>query len=163
MRAMEPSPPTLQLRTARDGDAAKIAQCYAASCKAAFPFAPLAAAPAELAAWAQALVAQCQVRIAIETGHVVGFIAVAERSDGPWIDKLHVHPARLRRGVGSTLLQVALMRLSGTVRLYTFEDNRVGRRFCERYGFTAVAFGDGSSNDSHLPDVLYERAAAPLT
>jgi GNAT superfamily N-acetyltransferase len=160
MRRMEVSPPTLQLRLARPADVAKIAQCYVASCKALLPFAPLGRSEAEVAGWLGGTVmARSNITVAIESGAVVGFIAVARRPDCDWIDLLHVHPARLRRGVGSTLLQVALMRLTGTVRLYTYEENRGGRKFCERYGFAAVAFGDGSSNESGDPDVLYERAA----
>lgn len=160
MRRMEQSPPTLQLRGARPVDAVKVAQCYLASCKALLPFAPVTRSEAEITAWLRdEVIPGTTLTLAIETGAVVGFIAVARRSDGDWIELLHVHPARLRRGVGSTLLQVALMRLSDTVRLYTFEENRVGRRFCERYGFRAVAFGDGSSNRSGQPDVLYERPA----
>ena len=69
---------------------------------------------------------------------------------------MSVHPARWRRGVGSTLLHLALSRARGPVRLYTFEPNRVARRFFERHGFTAIGFGDGSTNESRCPDVLYE-------
>ena len=90
---------------------------------------------------------------------VVGFIAVAQRNEGAWIEQLYVHPNHIRRDVGSTLLYLALARLKGPVHLYTFEANKGARKFFERYGFTAIAFGDGSSNDAGCPDVLYERAA----
>ena len=52
---------------------------------------------------------------------------------------------------------IALNRLHGTIRVYTFEPNRGARRFYERHGFSAIAFGDGSNNESRCPDVLYER------
>jgi len=159
---MEPSPPTLQLRAARAADATKVAQCYLASRKMLAAIAPLSRSDDMVERWVrEELIPKHQVTTAIESGGVVGFIAVRSQPDGDWIDQLYVHPARLRRGIGSTLLQVALMRLEGTVRLYTFEENRGARKFFERYGFKAVAIGDGSSNDSGRPDVLYERAATP--
>ena len=101
------------------------------------------------------------VTVALESGAVLGFIALSEREGSHWVDQLYVHPARLRRGVGSTLLQLQLGRLQGTVRLYTFEPNRGARSFYERHGFKPLGFGDGSNNESRCPDVLYERQAQP--
>ena len=43
------------------------------------------------------------------------------------------------------------------LRLYTFARNAGARRFYERHGFVAVAFGDGSANEEGEPDVRYER------
>jgi hypothetical protein len=43
------------------------------------------------------------------------------------------------------------------LRLYTFQCNQGARRFYERHGFIAVAFGDGSSNEEGEPDIRYER------
>jgi RimJ/RimL family protein N-acetyltransferase len=43
------------------------------------------------------------------------------------------------------------------LRLYTFQCNEGARRFYERNGFTAVAFGDGSGNEEGEPDIRYER------
>ncbi|HRD85554.1 MAG TPA: GNAT family N-acetyltransferase [Rubrivivax sp.] len=158
---MRPSPPTLQIRAARAADAARVARCFLASRKLLLGIAPLHRTDEQVAQWVQdSLLPSTTVSIAVESGAVVGFIALAERMDGPWIDQLYVHPARLRRGIGSTLLQVTLMRLKGAVRLYTFKENHNARQFFERYGFTPIAFGDGSSNESGSPDVLYEREAA---
>jgi hypothetical protein len=41
--------------------------------------------------------------------------------------------------------------------LYTFKRNAGARRFYERNGFVAMAFGDGSGNEAHEPDVRYAR------
>jgi ribosomal protein S18 acetylase RimI-like enzyme len=49
-----------------------------------------------------------------------------------------------------------LARLPRPVRLYTFAANTGARRFYERYGFVAIAYGDGSHNEERTPDVLYE-------
>ena len=41
------------------------------------------------------------------------------------------------------------------MRLYAFQQNEAARRFYERHGFVAIAFGDGSTNEERCPDVLY--------
>lgn len=158
---MVPDPPTLQIRGARLSDAARVARCYLASRQTLLPYAPLPHTDAEVLAWvSDVLLPAGGVTVALEAGTVVGFIAVSARADGSWIDQLYVHPARCRRGVGSTLLHLALSRLPAPIRLYTFEPNRGARGFYERHGFSAVAFGDGSNNESQCPDVLYERRHA---
>lgn len=160
---MQPSPPTLQIRGARVSDAARVASCYLASRKTMLDYAPLPHTDAEVLTWTHdVLLPTGNVTVALESGVVMGLIAVTTRLDGHWIDHLYVHPAHVRRGVGSTLLQLALNRLQGTIRLYTFEPNRGARRFYERHGFAAVGFGDGSNNESRCPDVLYERQSTAL-
>lgn len=161
---MQLDPPTLQIRGARLLDSAKLARCYLASRRTLLDYAPLPHSDAEVLAWIKdTLLPTGGVTLALESGTVVGFIALAQRDDATWIDQLYVHPARTRRGIGSTLLHLALSRRQGPVRLYTFEPNRGARRFYERHGFVAIGFGDGSGNESHCPDVLYERQAeAPV-
>jgi len=158
---MQADPPTLQIRGARLADAPRVAGCYLASRKTLAPYAPLRRSDGEVQAWvAEVLLPRGGVTVALEAGAVVGLVAVATRADGHWIDQLYVHPARWRRGVGSTLLHLALSRLQGPVRLHTFEPNRVARKFYERHGFSAIGFGDGSNNESGCPDVLYERLSS---
>lgn len=150
-------PPTLQIRGARLSDAARVTTCYLASRKTLLPYAPLPHTDAQVLAWVtDTLLPSGGVAVALESGAVVGFVAVSLRADGHWIDQLYVHPARWRRGVGATLLHLAQSRMKGPVRLYTFEPNRAARKFYERHGFTAIGFGDGSNNESRCPDVLYE-------
>jgi putative acetyltransferase len=62
---------------------------------------------------------------------VVGFIAVA----GTHLDQLFVDPDHQKRGIGARLLAAALQRTPAVLTLDVFEENRVGRRFYERYGF----------------------------
>lgn len=159
---MEASPPTLQIRGARVSDAARVTRCYLASRKTLLPYAPLPHDDADVMAWVHdVLLPTGGVTVALESGAVLGLIAISQREGSHWVDQLYVHPARLRRGVGGTLLQLQLGRLQGTVRLYCFEPNRGARAFYERHGFKAIGFGDGSNNESHCPDVLYERQAQP--
>jgi GNAT superfamily N-acetyltransferase len=162
MQCMQLDPPTLQIRGARLADAERVTRCYLAARHTLDSYAPLPHADADVLTWvADVLLPTQGVTVALEGGAVVGFIAVSARADGVWVDQLYVHPARWRQGIGSTLLHVALQRVKGPVRLYTFEANRLARRFYERCGFAAVAFGDGSNNESRSPDVLYERVTVP--
>ena len=82
---------------------------------------------------------------------LAGFIAF---HDG-WIDHLYVLPSAQRRGVGSTLLEVAQREMS-SARLWTFQRNLPARTFYERRGFTLVDKTDGSQNEEREPDALYE-------
>jgi hypothetical protein len=45
------------------------------------------------------------------------------------------------------------------VKLFCFQANKGARRFYERHGFVAEAFGEGSANEEGLPDILYVRRA----
>ena len=156
---MELDPPTLQIRGARPADALRVARCYLASRRTLSDYAPLPHTDAEVVLWVKdVLLPGGGVTLALESGTVVGFIALAQRDGAHWVDQLYVHPARMRRGIGSTLLHLALSHREGPVRLYTFEPNRGARRFYERHGFMAIGFGDGSGNESRCPDVLYERS-----
>ncbi|MFO1328797.1 MAG: GNAT family N-acetyltransferase [Rubrivivax sp.] len=158
---MELDPPTLQIRGARPADALRVARCYLPSRRTLSDYAPLPHTDADVITWMKdRLLPTGGVTLALESGHVVGFIALSVRDDATWVDQLYVHPARMRRGIGSTLLHLALSRRDGPVRLYTFEPNRGARRFYERHGFAAIGFGDGSGNESRCPDVLYERLVA---
>ena len=153
-------PPTLHFRGARLSDAARVARCYLASRRHLGAFTTQPAGDGEVEAWVtSSLLPTGGVMVALEAGAVVGFIAVSERDDGLWVDELHVHPLRLRRGIGSMLLHLALSRREGPVRLYTLEPNRAARRFYEGHGFAVVGLGESSANDSRYPDVLYERHA----
>ena len=81
--------------------------------------------------------------------------------DGAWLMQLYVKPGWTGRGIGTNLLREALADAAfatPVLRLYTFSRNEGARRFYERHGFVAVAFGDGSGNQEGEPDVRYERS-----
>jgi ribosomal protein S18 acetylase RimI-like enzyme len=97
------------------------------------------------------------VRLADAAGEIVGFAA----RDGAWLMQLYVKPGWTGRGIGSNLLREILADAAfatPVLRLYTFARNEGARRFYERHGFAAVAFGDGSANQEGEPDVRYERS-----
>ena len=99
---------------------------------------------------------QRSIRIAEQDGEIVGFAA----RDGAWLEHLYVKVGFTGRGIGSELLQVVMSEaklVTPVLRLYAFQCNEGARRFYERHGFAAVAFGDGSDNEEREPDVRYER------
>lgn len=80
-----------------------------------------------------------------------GFIAL---SPG-WIEKLYILPAHHGRGIGRQLVDFAK---SGEpdLRLWTFTANTRARRFYEANGFIRIHETDGTGNEEHEPDVLYQ-------
>jgi GNAT superfamily N-acetyltransferase len=94
--------------------------------------------------------------VAVENGEVIGMMALVRGEGIGWIEQLYLHPAAVAQGVGTRLLERAKRELGAPIRLYTFQANAGARRFYERHGFRALAFGDGSGNEEGCPDVLYE-------
>ncbi|WP_224588837.1 GNAT family N-acetyltransferase [Mesorhizobium sp. CA14] len=89
-----------------------------------------------------------QVTVVATDGRIVGFIAVNEA----WVDQFYLDPAWTGQGIGTRLLATDGMPL---VKLHCFQVNTGARRFYERHGFRAEAFGDGSVNEEGLPDIRY--------
>jgi ribosomal protein S18 acetylase RimI-like enzyme len=77
------------------------------------------------------------VRVALDGDRLVGFCA----SNAEWVSQLHVRVEYIGQGIGSRLLDVAKQHSAGGLWLYTFARNTNARRFYERRGVVAVAFG----------------------
>ncbi len=150
-------------RRAVASDAEEIAAVYLASRRAFVAFAPLAHSADEVRLWvAEELIPGGGVTVATRgagEGPVIGMLAVSRGDDAGWIDQLYLLPSAVRRGLGAQLLDQAKAALGSPIRLYTFQENSGARRFYERHGFRAIAFGDGSGNEENCPDVLYEWTA----
>jgi GNAT superfamily N-acetyltransferase len=147
----------IRIRPAQAADAHAIADVLLASRKTYVAFAPLVHPDAAVRSWIRhTLVPSGGVSVAVEADRIVGMMAVTLEGNCGWIDQLYVHPSRVACGIGSALLTQGLMHLPRPVRLYTFAENQGARRFYERHGFVAIAFGDGSDNEEGQPDVLYE-------
>jgi len=76
------------------------------------------------------------------------------------IDQLYVHPKWQNGGIGQRLLQLAKERRPRLIQLHTFQANLGARRFYERHRFKPIDFTDGTNNEEHQPDVLYEWTSA---
>jgi putative acetyltransferase len=94
--------------------------------------------------------ADCAVWGAVDEA-VVGFIALREG----WIDQLYVLPLWQGQGVGQALMLVAKAAWP-RLQLWTFQRNTLARRFYEKQGFAEVINSDGSRNEEHEPDVMYQ-------
>jgi GNAT superfamily N-acetyltransferase len=150
------------LRPATPDDASGVADVYLASRRVLLPFAPLAHPPDEVRKWiAEVLLPAGGVTVATVQKEIVGMMALSRRDEADWITHLYLHPKATGHGIGSRLLARALEELGPRIRLYTFQENMPARRFYERHGFQAIAFGDGSGNEERCPDVLYELNRTP--
>ena len=151
--------PPVELRPARAGDAEAIADVLLASRKAYLPYLPSLRSDDNIRAWVRDTVMRTEtLTVAVAGKAVVGFVALRDGEDMAWITHLYLLPSHVGQGIGSRLLARALTGQRRPVRLYTFQQNRGARRFYERHGFVAIAFGDGSENEERCPDVLYELA-----
>lgn len=155
----------IQLRPARVADAAAICEVYLTSRKVTQPYTRLVHSDAEVLQWiGEELIPREEVSVAEVDGVIVGMMALTRDAQYGWIDQLYLHPDWTGHGIGSLFVEQAKVRLGngpgspagGAIRLFTFQENTGARRFYERHGFKAIAFGDGSGNEEGTPDVLYE-------
>ena len=101
------------------------------------------------------LIASTQVWIVEQNSVIIGMMAIAEEQKFNWIEQLYVLPQATEQGAGSLLVAKAKS-LNLPIRLRTFQENLGARRFYERHGFKIIEFADGSGNEEHCPDMLYE-------
>jgi len=140
------------LRPATASDAGSIAKTMRAALSS-FDWMPVLHTPDEdLAFISDHVLPHQRVFVAEADGVLVGFIAVRDA----WVNQLYLLPAWTGKGIGQRLLTDATAGME-RVKLYCFQANVGARRFYERNGFVAEAFGDGSNNEEGLPDILYVR------
>lgn len=90
------------------------------------------------------------VKVALLDGRLVGFVAASLAS----VAQLHVRVGYFRKGIGSQLLEWAMVQSSGSLWLYTFARNQRARLFYEHHAFIPVVFGFEPT--WQLDDVRYE-------
>ena len=144
--------PEVALRPAIASDAPAIAKTMRASLNALAWMPALHTPEEDLFFIRDILLPNQQVTVAEAGEAIVGFIAVS----GEWVEQLYLDPAWTGRGIGSRLLTQATARMP-LIKLHCFQANSGARRFYERNGFRAESFGDGSTNEEGLPDILYVR------
>ncbi len=145
------------LRPATPEDAPAVAAVYLTSRRECLAFAPLAHGEEDVRQWiTQVLIPSGGVTVAEAEDEIIGMMSVSRDAGIYWIDHLYLHPHWTGQGIGTAFVEYAKAELDRPIRLYTFQQNTGARRFYERHGFVVVAFGDGSDNEEHCPDILYE-------
>jgi ribosomal protein S18 acetylase RimI-like enzyme len=96
------------------------------------------------------IVLETQMWVYERDGVPLGFIAI----QGELIDRLYVHPAYHRQGIGQALLVKARELLPEHIWLYTHVANKMARAFYEKNDFIAEGFGVSPAPESE-PDVEY--------
>jgi GNAT superfamily N-acetyltransferase len=145
------------LRSATLDDTTAIAKVLVDSRTAFMPYAPSVHSASEVYDWVSSqLIPSGNVLVAQVNEQVVAVMATSNDKQCTWIDQLYVSPGHENRGIGTQLLLLAHAKLSGAIRLYTFQENLGARRFYERHGYRAIKLSDGASNEEKCPDVLYE-------
>jgi len=149
-----PVRPAIEIRPATVEDATRIAEVWLSSWRATFDFEP-AHPDEDVGRWVrEELLVEAEDWVATDPSDGDSVIALLGLSD-TMVEQLYVRPDRIGRGVGRALLELAKRRRPDGLDLYCFAANDRARRFYERNGFEAVAFGDGSGNEERQPDVLY--------
>ena len=148
---------SVELRPATLDDASAVAEVYLRSRKELVACAPLVHSDDSVRSYVrERLIPKGHTTVAVVDGEVVGLMATARTDSVSWIEQLYLHPAWVRRAIGTRLLELARRELLPPIRLYTFQCNTGARAFYEHHGFVAIAFGDGFGNEERCPDVLYE-------
>jgi ribosomal protein S18 acetylase RimI-like enzyme len=143
----------VRIRAATDEDADAVARVFIASF-GTLTFLPKLHTDEETFDFiANSVLREQEVLIAETAAVAAGFIAMAH---GNFVEHLYVHPDLQRRGIGTALLERAKERMPDGFRLWVFQQNTAARRFYERHGLHVVELTDGSGNEEHTPDALYE-------
>ena len=146
----------LSTRLASQSDAKIIANLFLASRKEYISFAPLVHSDEAIQQWMHdILIPNSQVWVVEQNNVIIGMMAIVEKQRINWIEQLYVLPQATGQGVGALLIAKAKS-LNLPIRLRTFQENLGARRFYERHGFKMIEFSDGSGNEEHCPDMLYE-------
>jgi GNAT superfamily N-acetyltransferase len=143
----------LVIRRATADDATAIGDVWLGSWRATFDFPP-AHPDADVRRWlADELVPGHETWVAADSAgdRVVALMALSDTM----VEQLYVAPGWTGRGIGRRLIGLAKERRPDGLELFCFQGNTHARRFYERHGFEAVAFGDGSGNMERQPDVRY--------
>jgi ribosomal protein S18 acetylase RimI-like enzyme len=147
----------LSLTQALDSDADEIADVYLASRAEALPYLRRIHTDDEVRAWFREVALQrCETWVAKQDRAIVGFITLADEE----VEQLYVLPGHYRRGIGTTLVNLAKTRRPKRLYLYTFQRNTSARAFYESQGFRIIASSDGTRNEETEPDLLYQWTAA---
>ncbi|MDQ8188526.1 GNAT family N-acetyltransferase [Pelagicoccus sp. SDUM812002] len=147
----------MMIRVATKEDSDAIVDLCLASRKKHMSFTQPAHTEDEIRNWMrEELIPNQKVEVLEEDSEIKAMIATKDEKSESWITHLFVEAQSVRKGYGRKLLEKALAELKKPIRLYAFQENHRARQFYERFGFRAILFSDGSTNEEKCPDVLYE-------
>lgn len=156
----------LDIRTAGPADQATVAEVMISSRRVNLPYAVGRHSDDEARRWVAAhMWPTHRVLVAELGGQIIGVAAMAWDQGVDWLNQFYVAPGWSGRGVGGRMMPLVLAATGRPLRLHCFQRNLGARRFYERHGFVALAFGDGEDNEERCPDVLYglSTSAGPST
>jgi len=134
-------------------DIEPVARIFREIRQACLPYLPDLHSPAEdLAFFRDHVFAECEVWLA-EAAVLDGFCAFREG----WVDHLYVRQPCHGQGLGTALL-VKAMDAQPRLRLWVFQRNGPALAFYHARGFRETLRTDGSANEEHEPDALFEWA-----
>jgi ribosomal protein S18 acetylase RimI-like enzyme len=102
--------------------------------------------------------ARHRTTIAEQAGQPVGYLALA----GDEVLHLYVTPTLHRRGIGTTLLEMAKAAAPSGLTLACFRRNRAALAFYGRCGFRVTACRDATANTEGEPDMILAWTPPPL-
>lgn len=147
----------MQIRQANSDDVETVVQILRSSRVEYLPYAKPAHSIDGNRRWVRdRLIPSGGVVIAELSGEDVGVLATSTSDEHAWIDQLYVKPGFIRQGIGSALLTHALQALPRPIRLFAFQENSRAIAFYQHYGFKAIRYTDGKTNEEQCPDVLFE-------
>ncbi len=141
------------IRPMHTSDMHTVVELWQATKRIAYPYLPLEQTYSfedNLSFFSKHIFPNCQVWLAEERGQLLGFLALK----GSYIDRLYIHPAVQRQGVGAALMAHAKAQSPTGLDLHTHQENHSACAFYEKHGFQAVHFGISPPPES-APDVEY--------
>lgn len=145
------------LRAAKQSDVKAITGLYIASRKTFLSYAPLRHSDDSIYRWIYDIVIPTRLTTVVEkNGMIIGMMVLAKKQNIGWIEQLYLAPSAVGQGIGSLLVNKAKKTLGAPIRLCTFQQNTDAQRFYEQHGFKIIEWRDGTDNEEHCPDVVYE-------
>lgn len=140
-----------RLRPAACEESEAVAQLHRLAQVTAMPYLPALHTPEDdCRFFRERVFRECDVVVAESEAGIAGYCAWRPG----WIDHLYVHPLQQCRGVGSLLLERALLQ-NDELHLWVFQRNEIAICFYRSRGFRLVRTTDGLGNDEREPDALY--------
>lgn len=138
-----------KIRLATSDDAVHLSRVHCLAREVAMPWLPILHTPEQVVSYFAGRVLSSETVFVCDVDdRTIGFTAFS----GGWVNHLYVEPAHWGRGHGARLLDLAKA-ASPTLQLWTFQGNRLARRFYARQGFSEAELTDGQHNEEKTPDV----------